>query len=314
MNEYKEALLNTGLFKRITTSPSQYRCQYCPFCGDSKWHLYVLIKMTDDTPVLYNCKKCNASGILNHKFLEYFSLDETIQLPKNIRHKRLDVCDNVQQNVRHTWVNDNDDVSMVCQYIDKRVGVYPSIEDLQCFQYIHNPMGYATEYLSYHGDNHRYFANKVWFKLTNGNIIGRTVDDTSGYRWLRFRSMKVTGSGLYTMKLPMDVYKPIHICIAEGIMDVIGLYYNHKLDNAVYIATMGSDYYKGLQHVLNMGIFGDSVNVRIYKDSDINTNKIYIPNGTKQLFKRIEVYQNMIGKDYGLLPDQLDINRVCRIK
>lgn len=313
-NSYKEALLNTGLFKRVTSSPYQYRCQYCPFCGDGKWHLYVLIKTIDDTPVLYNCKKCNASGIVNKTFLEYFNLDESIRLPKNIRHKRLEVSDNVQTNIKGVFVNEQDDVYVACQYIEKRVGVYPTIGELQSFQYIHNPMEYAREYLSYHGNNRKYFDGKVWFKLTNGNIIGRNIEDVSEYRWLRFKSSNVIGMGLYTIKLPIDMYKPINVCITEGIMDAIGLYYHRKIDNAVYVCVMGSDYLKGLQHVLNLGIFGESVNVGIYKDSDVNTYKIYIPEGMKRMFKKIEVYQNMIGKDYGVCVDQMEINRICRIK
>ena len=56
--KYKEELLNTGLFRRV--SEGQYVCKTCPFCGDTKSHMYVLIKLNDDTPVLYNCFKCNS--------------------------------------------------------------------------------------------------------------------------------------------------------------------------------------------------------------------------------------------------------------
>ena len=38
--EYKQKLLDTGLFKRV--SEGQYTCQVCPFCGDRKSHMYVM--------------------------------------------------------------------------------------------------------------------------------------------------------------------------------------------------------------------------------------------------------------------------------
>ena len=72
--KYKEELLNTGLFRRV--SEGQYVCKTCPFCGDTKGHMYVLIKLNDDTPVLYNCFKCNSHGVMNKKFLSYFNLNE----------------------------------------------------------------------------------------------------------------------------------------------------------------------------------------------------------------------------------------------
>ena len=56
--KFKEELLSTGIFKRVHSD--QYRCKMCPFCDDAKNHMYVIIKMDESTPVMFNCKKCNA--------------------------------------------------------------------------------------------------------------------------------------------------------------------------------------------------------------------------------------------------------------
>lgn len=310
--DYKEALLNSGLFKSVTSSPFQYRCQHCPFCGDSKWHLYVLIKTIDDTPVLYNCKKCNASGILNRHFLEYFHLDD-ITLPKNVRHKKLVTNDSASVKVLGDFVNEDDDIDEVCRYIDRRVGVKCDVSDLKAFQYIANPLDYTKEYLNYHG-NEKYFNGRCWFKLTNGNIIGRWMEGDHQIRWLRFKGLQNMKGGLYSIKKPIDVYRPIQICIVEGIMDAIGLYYHGGLDNAVYVACMGSDYMRGLTHVLHMGIFGDTVSVGIYKDSDVENQYIRMDKQMCQLFKRVDIYQNLLDKDYGVDKDHMEIHKVGNFK
>ena len=73
--EFKRKLLETGLFEKVSRE-GQYRCKVCPYCGDAKSHLYVLIRQNDDIPVLCNCFKCNHKGLIDEKFLDYFGIDD----------------------------------------------------------------------------------------------------------------------------------------------------------------------------------------------------------------------------------------------
>jgi hypothetical protein len=116
------------------------------------------------------------------------------------------------------------------------------------------------------------------------------------------------------MRVGMDAHEPINFIIAEGIMDVTGLYYHHPIPNAMYIATLGSEYKAGIDHRLKMGIFGNSVHIHIFKDSDVDNTNIRVPYGMRQLFKHIYVYQNTIYKDYGVSKDKMEIHRVLKIK
>lgn len=296
---YKEELISSGIFKRVNNY--QYRCN-CPFCGDLKGHMYVLIRM-DDTPVLYNCFKCNAHGKMNKKFLEYFGIDN-IKIPFTSKKKIIESKTSSNANIE--TVSPNDDITNICEYIQSRVGHYPTLSELQSFQYISNPELYAKDYFGKTNINKTLF-NRYWFRLTNGNIIGRYIDDTKTPRWLKYNHI-TNSKGLYTIKNPFDAYKTINVYIAEGIMDVIGLYYNYIQNNNIYIATLGRNYADGLNHLISMGIFGDSVCVKIFKDSDFS--KIWIDDHTRQLFKRIDIYGNMSAKDYGVTPDKLDIHKV----
>lgn len=301
--EYKQKLLDTGLFKRV--SEGQYTCQVCPFCGDRKRHLYVLIKLTDDTPVLYNCFKCNSHGILNNKFLEYFDISD-IKIPRGSYRKKIQESKASVDAV--TTVSENDNIENVCNYIKSKVGHYPTLSELQYFQYLGNPNVYANEYLgmSLHTN---VLKNRNWFRLTNGSIAGRWYNDNHSCLWKKYSPKNVDTRALYTMKIPFDLYQPINVYIAEGIMDVIGLYYNHTRDNNIYIASLGKGYVSGLEHLISVGIFGDSVNVKIFKDSDVKKSDIRIDNNLRKLFNHIDIYQNTIGHDYGLLPDKIEIHK-----
>lgn len=303
---FKEKLLNTGLFRKVSSGQTgEYRCQYCHICNDGKSHLYVKIDVTDDSPILYYCQKCKNSGVLGKSFLEYYNIDD-IRIPRTSFRKKIEAGKVAVSN--EPILVEGTDVNCVSEYIESRVGHYPTFADLQAFQYVGNPVQYVNDYLG-GCNNLRRMKNRNWFRMSNGGIIGRWINDDTDYRWIKYKSNNVQGRGLYTIKVPVDLYHPINVYIAEGIMDVIGLYYNHIRDNNLYIACLGKEYEAGIQHLLSLGIFGDSVNIKIFKDSNVKTNDIKIDPFVRKLFGKIEIYQNAIGEDYGVLPDKLEIEK-----
>lgn len=312
--KFKQELLNSGLFKRTSTAGSaQYVCQECPFCGDRKRHMYVLIDLNTTAPVCYHCFKCLKSGIINREFLEYFGLDNLV-IPRSSFRKKIELSKASSVNVRlDSFLDETDDITGACSYIQSRIGSYPSLEELQRFQYLGNPVKYYKEYLSKDGyANSKMFSNRYWFKLTNGSMTGR-ADDTLGTtkRWVKHRAQFSDAPSLYNIKLPFDTGKAIDVIIAEGIMDVIGLYYNYPRGNNLYIAVLGRDYNIALKYLVSVGIFGDSVNIKFFKDADVE--RVYVDKTIRQLFGKVQVFENVSAKDYGVLPDQLDIQR-CLIE
>lgn len=304
--DFKMELLNTGIFKRVRNG--QYRCKFCPYCDDSKFHMYVKIEMDEDTPVLFNCKKCTRGGRINQKFLEYYGITN-INIPKYKGLKKIDSKKVNGNNVNLNDYNDSINCMMVKEYIGNRLGVIVQDHELNYFQFIGNPIKYANEYLTskpmhqewFTGDNQRH-----WFRLTNGNMIGRTEADKDG--WRRFVSDRIKDMGMYVIKLPFDPVTPIDVCISEGIMDSIGLYYHLKLNNAIFISVLGREYNKGLDYLIDSGIFGKHVNIKIFKDADVNY--VNIDKLKRKFFKHVEIYQNSIGKDFGLKQNQIDIVKV----
>ena len=306
--KFKEDLLKTGLFKSRPRA-GEYTLKECPYCGDMKNHVYVKIDLGNDSPVVFNCFKCPAGGILTQDFLNRMNIDN-IRVPKYNGSKQIKVDSTVSTKIPDINVNVNDNIEGVCKYIQSRVGVYPTLTELQMFGYVGDPYKYAETYL---GKDNIWVINneRYWFRMTNGNIIGRYYNDETDHRWLKYRTDKVRTAGLYNIRVPFDLYDEINVIIAEGVMDVVGLYYNYKeFKNCIYVGVMGKDYIKGVKYVLNKGIFGTSVNIRIFKDPNVDVKDIYIDNNLRKLFNKVEVYGNMNDKDYGILPEELDIHKV----
>ena len=315
LQTFKESLISSGIFKQTPTNRDQYRCQTCPRCGDNKYHCYVKICLNNEEPPLWHCFKCNSSGVVGKEFLKAYGLDHDIDTPTNVKyHKRIESNDAASIKLNQVSCDESNNIAGIVSYINSRVGVQPTLSDLQTFRYVGDPHAYVKQFFGNDEYNHNVICWRHWFQLNNGNIIGRCNNDDTEYRWLRYKTKRVHGRGIYTMRVGMDTHEPINIIIAEGIMDVIGLYYHHPIPNTMYIATLGSDYKAGIDHMLKMGIFGNSVHIHIFKDSDVDNNNIRVPYGMRQLFKHIYVYQNTIDKDYGVSNDKMEIHRVLKIK
>lgn len=313
--KYKEELINSGIFKKVSTA-YQYKCQYCPFCGDGKYHMYVRIRTDDTSPVLYNCKKCNTSGCMNRKFLDYYGLED-IKIPygKGRRYyhtakvdNKVSVSDNKKSYVGNINYADN-----AKAYIGERLGITVENDDLVVCQYVGYPRMYAKEYLGIDVDKLNVFKGRCWFRLTNGGLVGRDMYSDDGIRWYRLKSDKLMDGGLYQLKLPIDTGREINAVITEGIMDGIGMWKHGNVDNGIYISCMGSDYERGIMHLIDLGLFGNTVNVGIYVDGDVDIKRLRFNKHLMKLFKHVYVYRNTLEKDYGVKGDLIDIERVRRI-
>ena len=84
------------------------------------------------------------------------------------------------------------------------------------------------------------------------------------------------------------------------------------MNNCVYIACLGKNYEIGIKNAIRKGIFGDSVNIRIYKDSDVEN--VWVNQDYANIFKSISIYKNMKDKDYGVNIDNIDAKRIVKIK
>jgi hypothetical protein len=76
---------------------------------------------------------------------------------------------------------------------------------------------------------------------------------------------------------------------------------------------MGSDYERGIEHLIDLGLFGDTVNVGVYVDGDVDIENLWFDKYLMMLFKHVDIYRNTLEKDYGVKGDLINIERVRRI-
>ena len=93
----QKLILNRDVFSE-QTSKIQIRTR-CPFCGDSQknlhtGHLYLRINPDDNLPIVYNCFKCPAQGILKYEDLESLGISDD-DIKKNISSLNIRICKEV---------------------------------------------------------------------------------------------------------------------------------------------------------------------------------------------------------------------------
>ena len=71
------------------------------------------------------------------------------------------------------------------------------------------------------------------------------------------------------------------------------------------------DYIIGVEYAINKGIFGSTVSVNVFMDSDVNESNVKQSfRDFKWLFKNIKFYKNKINHDFGLPKSMIEIVEV----
>lgn len=289
-NDYKIALLNTGKLKKTGTA-HEYSCN-CPFCGDTHRKMYMHIDLDTDDPVMYNCFKCPAQGRqVTEELLTLMGVDlSLIKIPRNAKSlKKLNTDFGISTVMHDPTCNDDDDTSIACQWIGR---IY-NVDTLQSFQYIGNPRKFVDEYLGVGDgcDGYDVLNGKVWFKLTDGGMIGYDVNG-DGYRIYRCRRLRVNVPHIYQMKTLCDLTQTVNVVICNGIKSLISLYDrihdDDKMLNKFYCCSIeNTNVGMCLHHMIAKGVFGKSIYIHLYVKPGEN---VWINDNMKMLFGKIFVY------------------------
>ena len=313
--KFKNELLKSGLFRKVRSTSSQYTCNTCPMCGDTGRHLYIKIDISDDkVPVMYNCFKCNSNGFVKKDFLKGLNLQH-IKIPK-YNGKRIYYEETYDTDKKMETFSDNDtsEIQKAIKYIDSRIGVEPVKDELRMFGLISKPCEYYKDIMKSDGYPSD-FNDRLWFIMTNFGLIGRCITDMETNRWKKINPPnRINNRGLYLFKKPFSLSDKINVIVSEGIIDAIGLYYHHDCgDNNLFICSLGTDYESVFDYLISRGIFGKSVSVKIFTDSNDNRNNYY-NNLYNNLFMSISLFRNIKSKDYGVTKDEIEIQKIIKSK
>lgn len=307
-NNVKQKILDlieetVSVFERRGTD--QYRIR-CPFCGDNQKdpkdaHCYIKCSQDPTEPILYNCFKCPAGGILGKSFLERLGINSPDIKMLNATYNKLVTYKPATVEVLTGSPNLD---SNQLDYIEYRLGTGFTYQDLDNFKVVwdinlvkpHISNRATLENLPNNNDSITFISDDKTM------LLSRSFSD-NGQRWKKQRMFGGDIRSFYTVKSMIDLFTegPITVNIGEGVFDVLAVYKNYNSgDNSLYLAVLGKDYEIAIDYILSKGIVGKNVDVKVYIDSNID------PKATRRQFKKykwmfnsISILRNGKADDFG---------------
>lgn len=332
--EFKKELINEIL---LNIKPSYYKNKElnvrCPFCGDSvknasSAHLSIRIDPNDDQPLVFRCLRCNTTGIFNGTTLTMIGHYNNTSGVNIERYNRLSckkhglTMSKKGLNLKFPKLEITDSILQKHSYIENRLGVKLDVEELYSKKIVYDFIGLM-----------RY--NKIDKLYGSADHLKALQNDHVGFLsarndFINFRDM--TGNHkryyIYKIKRDLDTTGKFYIIpnkidpfsndiktinIAEGVFDILGIYYNilNKYDyNTVYAAINGSGYLNVIKYILEQGLLCD-VNVNIFSDNDRAPD--YYRNMIRTIspfVNDVRLFYNSIGKDYGVSKNEVKLKEI----
>lgn len=350
MNALKQRLIS--ILKQLPVCiPAKSDTQWvvrCPYCGDSKVpshaHLSIHIDATQDNdPMPWRCFKCNASfGAITEELLVDLGCDVTNELIDALKifnksaFRKSDYR-STENNIFIPQIIDTDRSILIntkSEYIGNRLGISPSeviknshdwkiILDLPRFinaNNIKNIESYSKKRILFMNYNY------VGFLSSNKNcIILRCITDNEKCR--RYDKILIDPKNLnmntfYNIPFNYDRLSsnPTNVHIAEGIFDILGVYWNINNQsniNDMYFACCGYGYNTILKYLIFNGITTD-VSIHIYADNDKTDDEIkhHLNRGIlpKIWFDYFYIHRNIYVKEDGSYEKDYGVKNICDYK
>ena len=319
-------------------SSTQLRCK-CFLCGDSKKNPYkkrLGIKCDiskPEEPILYNCFNCFRSGVFTvdmmHQ-LEGFNPDVEMAI-RSINKKALHNDGSTYNRYKNTKeisvkippLMNNEKSLRKAHYIYKERGFRIPIEDMEGLKIIWNLGDFlllnnikpANDYVNLLDRDYVGFLS-----VYNEYIIFRDITNKHKMRYVKYNIFNVfdNSHAFYRMTNRVNLLSEddIHIIIAEGIFDLIGIRYhllNNNIENKLFLASCNGSFIDTIFHYIRKGFVGENIIIDCYQDNDTRLN---FKNIREQMLPFImskgnfNVYYNVKSKDFGVPKENILVDRL----
>lgn len=332
----RDTILAKDPSARLTSGGKEISLR-CKECGDSinprSAHMGIKLGL-DDSPLIYNCFKCHASGIITYeKLLKwgiYGDTDTMIELigynkrvlsmPKNRIFK-----DNEIYYLNNKFISEGRLSEVKLKYINNRLGINLSYEDLLKNKIVLNlwdllNSNNINEYtrhvniINQLNDSFVGFISQDNAFVNMRNLTPGKVDRSIDKRYINYSMFnKYDNSQKYfTIPASINMYNPrrIKLRISEGPFDILSVKYNlvKEEEHTIYSAITGSGYFNICQHFINtMKLI--NIEVHIYIDADIKDHIVF------ELANMLSVFQIPFYLHRNLCPGEKDFGvKINRIK
>lgn len=325
-------LLSIDSATKVSDTQIIMRCQ---LCGDSKYDLNkkrfgVKININDDSePIMFNCFNCGASGVLTPSVLRSFHIHDLTLSSGLISYnktsvskynKKMGITNNNFKFTPPRPLNTSSNVAKK-KYIEGRLGIALTVDELLSLKAVFS----LQQFLNSNDINSittpinrckEIEMDYVGFLTVNNEfIIYRDITNKHKLRYDKYsiyRNIDNTRK-FYSIptKINMLTTETIYINIAEGVFDILGVYYHIKdkdMSNNIYAAVTGSAYIQVIKYFLKLGLIGNNIVINIFSDNDKS------PYYYKKLIdeispwvKEINLLYNNKGHDFGVHKDKIEV-------
>jgi predicted nucleic-acid-binding Zn-ribbon protein len=316
----------------------------CPYCGDSQkeyntGHFYMKVIVGNNSVIPVHCFKCDYSGVFTPETYDLMGgTSEELRngiIYLNKKGKYIKGASVIEDKYRYyeRVIPEEYRYQKKLDYIANRMGKDFTMEEYQEMKVITSLYDFLIANkikTSLFSKEKRLLLEKDYvgfLSAGNSHILFRDITDTHNMPWVKYPidEESTTNKVYYGLSASLDMFteEPITINLAEGVMDILGVH--HHLDtrseNVLNYAITGQNYNSIILHLISIGVVGSNVTLNIYSDNDL----IYSDNGNqrssekmhrkylekyKPIFKKINLFYNMKGKDYGVKKEGIIVKKI----
>ena len=288
----KEYLLQHLPLAKPAKGGTQVVCK-CMVCDteDTKGHCYIGPFDETDSPIMYNCFRCNPnnpdkSGILNQDFMNRYNLwiPNEYQMNKSGNYIKKKIVGNKKILDLSIPIVDDKENRIKLEYINKRLGLQLTYEDmveLKLCLNLKNLLNFNEiyQYTRYNTIIDQLARNFIGALGVNNNILSLRrlvetgLDNSINKKYINYvisNNMEV--EKFYMIPNGVNYLAPIHIHIAEGFFDILGIFFNvqnRNLNQQLYIAGFGKSYEESLKYIICNYPMMYTI-VHLYPDLDVS--------------------------------------------
>lgn len=269
----------------------------CPVCGDSiksdtSTHFHIKTDLDDDSmPLIYHCFRCDTAGVLNADIMRDIGIYD-LTLNSSVKAYNKQALKSLERrgftkyagkvDINLPYPQNLDLAEKKRAYISERLGLSLSIQELVSLKVCFNFADFLrTNEISTLNVSkpilNKLHNNYVGFISTNNDFI--QFRDITGqeerYRYYNYDVYKTIdrSRNFYSVpnKIDLMATEDIHIVLAEGIFDILGVFYHvfdNKLDNMIYSAVCGCGFASVIKYYLRKGLTGKNIHITIFSDMD----------------------------------------------
>jgi len=317
----------------------------CPSCLDSDNPNHAHLYISRVPPFYYLCHRCKFSGAVNEGFLKLLGVAITPELQEIISQNK----NAVKEDVKHKNVSSRRQISSFLdkkvrsnqllippfnrisvinniqkyQYLCKRFDTKVTKEEIEKFKVVFDLKEFVrynsimnlpvdTNYMNILNSDYIGFMNYSYEGLINRNIV--SDDKEHRYYDLMFHKSPFR---IYTFNQKLDILQSkLKLVIAEGIFDVIGIYYAFpQLRDHTFAAMLGHGIISVLKFFVSLGFLDQEI--LIFSDGDVAPEEY-----KAQLWKyrlpidlKFKVYylRNSKGHDFGVSKNFIEVKNAITL-